>query len=84
MTGYSQKDAGLYQWIKREEAADRIYQEVDGFWVWAPGKDGGGFLNEYALTKMVEYLTARNAFWSWQINNDPAVGGSEASGEAKS
>jgi hypothetical protein len=67
------KDSGMYAWIKREEAAGRIYMEVDGFWVWEPTKLGGGFLNEYALTKMVEYLTAKNAFWNWQINNDPAI-----------
>ncbi len=70
------KDAGLYEWIKREEAENRIYQEVDGFWVWAP--TAGGFVNEYALTKMVEYLAARNAFWSWQIDNDPAIGSQPA------
>jgi hypothetical protein len=69
------RDAALYEWIKREEAAGNIYQEVDGMWVWAP--KGGGFLNEYALNAMAEYLTARNAFWTWQINHDPAIGGSE-------
>jgi hypothetical protein len=63
----------MYAWIKREEAADRIYMEVDGFWVWSPSQEGGGYLNEYALTKMTEYLIARNAFWNWQINNDPAI-----------
>lgn len=70
------KDAGLYEWIKREEA-NNIYQEIDGFWVWAP--TAGGFLNEYALTKMVEYLTAKNAAWNWQIQNDPVIS-SPASG----
>lgn len=71
------RDTGLYEWIKREEASGNIYQELDGYWVWAPGKtlNKGGFLNEYALSKMVEYLTARNAYWTWQINNDPAIGG---------
>jgi hypothetical protein len=70
-------DSGLYNWIKREEENGNIYQEIDGMWVWCPtfATSYGGFLDEYALTKMVEYLTARNAFWNWVINNDPAVGG---------
>lgn len=76
------RDAGLYEWIKREEAAGNIYQEVDGFWVWGPMGTHGS-LNEYALSKMVEYLTARNAFWTWQINNDPALGGSQSDAGAK-
>ncbi len=68
------RDAGLYAWIKRLEADGSIYQEVDGFWVWAP-KGDGGFVNEYARTKMAEYLSARNFFWQWQIDNDPAISG---------
>jgi hypothetical protein len=72
------RDIGIWEWIKREEAAGNIYEEMDGMWVWAPWhtRTNGGFLNEYALTQMAEYLTARNAYWTWQINHDPAIGGS--------
>jgi hypothetical protein len=70
------KDAGTYAWIKREEADGNFYQEVDGFWVWAPCA-GRGCLNEYALTAMLKYLEAKNAAWQWQIDNDPVIGGSE-------
>lgn len=69
------KDSGIYAWIKREEDNGNIYAEVDGYWVWSPthANSGGGFLNEYALLEMVKYLQARNAFWSWQIDHDPAI-----------
>jgi hypothetical protein len=68
------KDAGIYAWIKREEGNGHIYQEVDGFWVWAP-QGTQGFLNEYALGEMIDYLRARNAPWQWQIDHDPAIAG---------
>lgn len=72
-------DRGLFEWIKRQD----IYQEVDGFWVWSPNKTEGGFLNEYALTALTGYLKAKNAAWDWEINNDPAIGGSTADTGAK-
>lgn len=70
-------DAGIYAWVKREESEGRIYQEVDGFFVWSPchAKDSAGFLNEYALLEMVKYLTAKNALWQWQIDHDPVISG---------
>ena len=63
-----------YQWIMREEAAGNIYQEVDGFWVWGPGKLNGS-LNEGGLLFMADYLKAKNALWEWIINHDPAISG---------
>ena len=68
------RDAAIYNWIKLQEASGSFYQEVDGYWVWSP--DGiTGFVNEHTLTKLAEYLKAKNAAWDWQINNDPAIGG---------
>jgi hypothetical protein len=66
-----------YDWIKREEAAGNIYPEVDGFYVWTPAANGGS-LNEHALIEMAQYLHARNAYWQWQIDHDPAIGGRSA------
>jgi hypothetical protein len=71
-------DPGIFEWIQREEQQGNIYMEVDGYWVWAP-RTGGGFVNEYGLMKMLEYLKAKNAVWEWQIQNDPAIGGHSAS-----
>jgi hypothetical protein len=67
------RDASLFRWIKREEEEGRIYQEVDGYYVWSP--NSGGFVNEYALGYIASYLAAKNAAWDWQIQHDPAVGG---------
>lgn len=64
-------DAGIFNWILREEESKRIYQEVDGYFVWAPAE--GGFLNEYALTEMSDYLRSKNALWHWTIQHDPAI-----------
>lgn len=68
-------DRDLFEWIKREESEGRIYQEVDGYWVWAP--TAGGFVDERGLTKMLEYLHAMNAAWDWTVQNDPAIGSRE-------
>ena len=71
-------DAGIYAWIRREEDAGNIYPEVDGYYVWCPTHNPcghGGTYNEYCLTKMVEYLKAKNSLWHWIINNDPTISG---------
>jgi hypothetical protein len=76
----NREDAAIWHWIKREEAAGNIFPSDDGYYVWNPDGDrskGGGFLNEYALIEMTKYLQARNAAWDWQIQHDPAIGGSE-------
>jgi hypothetical protein len=71
------RDSSIFEWIMREERNGNIYQEVDGYWVWAPNSGYGGFYNEYSLTKILEYLKAKNAPWDWMIQNDPVIGRSE-------
>jgi hypothetical protein len=71
------RDAGIYEWIKREEAAGNIFEGDDGYYVWDPHTPGGGFLNEYGLIVMAKYLQAKNAAWDWQIQHDPAISGTK-------
>ena len=69
-------DAGIYAWIKREQAAGNIFAGDDGFYVWAGTTPGGGYLDEYSLLEMVKYLAAKNALMQWEHEHDPAISGS--------
>lgn len=61
-------DPKLAHWFQKLEAEKAIIQDVDGFYVYWP-ESGGGFLNEYALRGLADYLEEKNKPWTDQIND---------------
>lgn len=46
-----------------------IYKEVDGFYVFQPTLNGGGFWEEWVLKGIASILEERNAAWKEEIDN---------------
>lgn len=61
-------DPRLAHWFERLEHDGAIVQDNDGFYVYWPADCTGGFLNEYALNSLADYLQEKNRPWKEQID----------------
>ena len=62
-------DNGVIELLNEQDGKlGEFYREIDGYYVFEPNRERGGFYSEWYLQKLLELLTELNLEWDAKVS----------------